>query len=140
MDSRDKESIDGLVKNLVDAWNQRDVQAISKCFTKEAKFTSALGQVAQGPKEIGEMLVTFITPTFEEVFLPATKTKIQHKEFHKVAVEFTWETIKQTSWDHNKKFLLKKGLINLAIEKEHDDWRIAFGKNVDYAAKQAQTY
>jgi uncharacterized protein (TIGR02246 family) len=72
-----EEKIIQLYKELIEAWNSRDAEAMSVLFTTEGEIIGFDGSLSKGPKEI----LSHLQPIFENHPTPPFVTKIINVRF-----------------------------------------------------------
>lgn len=124
------ELINQTLKRFEDAWNKHDAKAMSLLFAEDADFTNVFGTTYHGRAEVEQVHATLFSTFFQETDATFFETKVRFIKPDVAAVDATWgmtgaKDAQGNPWPN------RKGLMNLIMTTERDNWVIAVFHNMD---------
>jgi uncharacterized protein (TIGR02246 family) len=128
--SKEKEAIQRTLSNFEEAWNNHDVKAFSLVFAHDADFTNVFGQTSQGRSAIEQFHAPMFSTMFKDSRLALAESNIRFIKPDVAAVDVMWEMTGATD-PSGDPWPERKGLINLIMTNENEDWIILVMHNMD---------
>ncbi|MDG5471296.1 SgcJ/EcaC family oxidoreductase [Jeotgalibacillus sp. ET6] len=128
------QTIENVIKSLMNAWDAKNPKAFAEVFTKDAIFTNVLGDVAEGKEAIEQMHIFPFSGPLKDAHQTYVVTHIKWLSSDSAIADLRWEGFNQKIPGTDQVLPPRKGLINLAITFEDGKWKIAAGYNTDYTA------
>jgi uncharacterized protein (TIGR02246 family) len=127
---RDSQTIQALLDAMSKAWNIHDAQAYSMAFSEEADFTNVLGISVYGRDSIKRVHEKSFETIFKNSFLKITAKKIRYVTNDITSVDVWWEITDSKASD-GKDILPVKGLANLLMTRNGEQWQILIMRNMN---------
>ena len=127
---RDAEAIQTTLDNLSKAWNIHDPKAFSMGFSEDADFTNVRGMSAHGRDSIAIFHEKPFATWFSASNLKTTGKRIRFLTADIAAVDAWWEMTGAKTPD-GKDVPLRKGLFNLVMTKDGENWLVTVMHNMD---------
>jgi uncharacterized protein (TIGR02246 family) len=127
---QDSQNIQALLESMSKAWNIHDAKTYSTAFSEEADFTDVLGMSVFGRKAIEKFHEKSFATGLKNSSLKITGKKIRYITNDILAVDVMWEMTGVQSPD-GKDMPLSKGLANLLMTRDGDQWLILIMHNLE---------
>jgi uncharacterized protein (TIGR02246 family) len=123
-------SIQETIKKMSAAWNKHDAKNFSMLFAEEADLTNPLGQSFRGREAIEKQHAYIFSNRFSQSRLVPQLKQVLLLNDYLASVAITWQMtgsydLKGNPWPQ------RRGLINLIVRKEQDQWPILIMHSMD---------
>ena len=127
---QDSENIQALLDAMSKSWNIHDARAYSMAFSEEADFTDVPGMNVYGRDSIEKVHEKSFATVFKNSSLKITGKKIRYITNDIIAVDVWWE-MTGTKTSGGKDIPLRKGLANLLLTRNGEQWLILIMHNTN---------
>lgn len=129
----DKESVQSLVVEALEAWNRKDAKAFSEYFIEDAEFTDVVGPLMPRSSEIERLHIPPLSTVLKKAHLQVQELRIKAIRHDVVSVDVRWETTGHTKPDGTP-LPPRHGLLHLIVIESEKKWKITIAHNADYTA------
>ena len=127
---QDSQNIQALLDAMSKAWDIHDARAYCMAFSEEADFTNTLGMSVYGRDSIQKNHEKSFATVFKNSSLKITGKKIRYITNDILAVDAWWE-MTGTKASDGKDIPLRKGLANLLMTRNGEQWLILIMHNMN---------
>lgn len=128
--AKDEDRIKKVLADFSDAWNKHDAKAFSNVFSVDADFTNVVGKSASGRNEIEKFHAPGFATKWKDSHQKITQSKIRFIKPDVAAVDAWWE-LTGIKGSEGQELPPRKGLLNLIMTKDGNDWLITVMHNMD---------
>lgn len=126
----DAQSIQAVLTDVAQAWNDQDAGRFSILFSEDADFTDPHGMSVHGREEIKKSHEKLVAGWFKNNTLKITDRKIRFITTDIASVDAWWEMTGTNNPD-GKDIHQRKGLFNLIMTRGDDKWYITVMHNME---------
>lgn len=127
---RTEQAITTVLDKFTETWNMHDAKAYSNLFAANADFTNVFGQKFHGREVIEEQHAKIFTTMFKESSITSMSPSIRLIDQIFAAVDVVWTMSGAVDMKGNP-WAERKGLMNLVMKFENDQWSILIMHNMD---------
>ncbi|QEC68726.1 SgcJ/EcaC family oxidoreductase [Panacibacter ginsenosidivorans] len=127
---RTEQAINAVLERFTEAWNTHDAKAYANLFAVNADFTNVFGQTFHGRVAIEAQHAPIFATIFKDSRITSMKPTVRLIDQIFAAVDVTWTMsgaidMIGNSWGD------RKGLMNLVMKFDNDEWFILIMHNMD---------
>jgi uncharacterized protein (TIGR02246 family) len=132
-EASDRQAIQRVMDQFMDAWNRHDAKAFAAVFAENADFTNWRGAGASGRSKIEEFHAPMFATIFKSSHQKCTDIRIRLVRPDVAAVDVHWEMTGATDPQGNPR-PDRQGLLSFVMAKNDGQWEIAVMHNLDITA------